>query len=269
MVFEMGEHPDTYWGVQLDDLPKSDLYPTPLMPKIETQERYFKDSIAISLSCEESGTEIRYTLDGSDPTGKSILYKTPFQLKKSATLKARSYAKDSYPSFPASAEFTKLELRKSFKKDNLQPGLQSSYFEGYCVKLADMKQYHIISTSILSKFDVTAIKDYRSFGYYFKGYVKVPETGTYTFYLNSNDGSNLMIDGKMELTNDGFHRAQEKVCKVLLEKGYHTISVDYFQMGGAKALTVSWSFENGKKEEISSEILFHEITMRNIHTNRK
>jgi len=48
------------------------------------------------------------------------------------------------------------------------------------------------------------------------------------------------------------------VCKVDLEKGAHSIAVDYFQMGGSKALTVSWAFENGKKEEIPATALFHE-----------
>jgi hexosaminidase len=121
-----------------------------------------------------------------------------------------------------------------------------------------MKQYSILKNSILPKFDIGAIKDGRSFGYFFEGYIRVPETGVYSFSLNSNDGSNLTVDGKLELVNDGFHRAQEMVCKIWLEKGAHSIGVDYFQMGGAKALKVSWAFENGKKEEIPAEALFHE-----------
>jgi hypothetical protein len=75
--------------------------------------------------------------------------------------------------------------------------------------------------------------------------------------LNSNDGSNLTVDGNTELINDGFHRAQERVCKISLEKGYHSIGVDYFQMGGGKALTLSWAFENGPKSEVPPGVLFH------------
>lgn len=258
LVFGMGAHPNLKWGSKTEDLPWSDSYPTPLMPKIETRERYFKETTEIRLSCDEPGAEIRYTLDGSDPTGNAALYTAPFQLDQSALLKARSFAKGSHPSFPASAEFTRLKLQRAAKTSNLLPGLQAGYFEGYCVQLADMKKYTSIRNSILPKFDISAIKDSRSFGYYFKGFLNIPETGIYTFYLNSNDGSNLTVDGRIELVNDGFHRAQERDCKIKLEKGYHSIAVDYFQMGGAKALTVSWAFETRKKEEIPAKALFHE-----------
>ncbi len=258
LVFDLVAHPDHSWGSKLEDRPYSESYPTPLMPKIETTERYFRKETDIKISCDEPGVEIRYTLDGSDPTGNALLYTSPFKLKYSAVLKVRSFVKGSYPSFPASAEFTKLELQKASHPANLSPGVQADYFTGYCVKLADMKRYINIKKGILPKFDISAIKDDRSFGYYFKGFLNISETGVYTFYLNSNDGSNLTIDGKLELVNDGFHRAQERVCKIELEKGFHAIAVDYFQMGGAKTLTVSWAFENGKKEEIPAEALFHE-----------
>ena len=217
-------------------------------------ERYFRAETEIKISCDEPGAKIRYTLDGSDPTKNSALYTAPFKLDQSAMLKARSFAKGSHPSFPASAEFTRLKLHNAIITSNLLPGLQA----GYCVQLADMKRHTILRNNILPKFDISAIKDNRSFGYYFKGYLNIPETGIYTFYLNSNDGSNLTIDGKLELVNDGFHRAQERICKIELEKGFHSIAVDYFQMGGAKALALSWAFENGGKEEIPAEALFHE-----------
>lgn len=140
---------------------------------------------------------------------------------------------------------------------NPVPGLMAHYFEGYCVKLADMKKHADLKKSILPKFDIGLIKDFRSFGYYFRGYINIPETGVYTFFLNSNDGSNLVVDGNTELINDGFHRAQERVCKIALKKGFHPIGVDYFQMGGGKALTLSWAFENGQKTEVPPCVLFH------------
>ena len=258
LVFDMSAQPDPNWGTKPEDRPWSCHYPTPLMPKIETQERYFSKGITIKITCDEPRAEIRYTLDGSDPTGNAALYVAPFSLDHTALLRTRSFVKGSYPSYPASAEFTRIKLRKATRIANPVPGLKAGYFGGYCVKLADMKQYPILRNGILPKFDIRAIKDDRSFGYYFNGYLNIPETGTYTFYLNSNDGSNLTVDGRMELINDGFHRAQERVCKIELEKGFHSIGVDYFQMGGAKALTVSWAFGDGKKMEIPAAALFHE-----------
>ena len=258
LFFEMQPDADSSWGSSIADRPYSDSYPTPLMVQINKGERYFKDQTEIVLSCEEPGAEIRYTLNGEAPTGKAELYKGPFLLNHSALLKASSFAKGLHTSFPASAKFTKMTLRSAIKKKGLSPGLKAAYFEGYCVKLADMKKYNIIRTEILPQFDIGAIKDDRSFGYYFNGFLNIPETGVYTFYLNSNDGSNLTIDGQLELVNDGFHRAQEVVCKVLLEKGFHSIAVDYFQMGGSKALSMSWSFEGGARQVIPASAIYHE-----------
>ena len=42
-----------------------------------------------------------------------------------------------------------------------------------------------------------------------------------------------------------------------MEKGFHLVAVDYFRMGGKKALTIFWRFENGEKSEIQAEALFH------------
>lgn len=257
LVFELADAPAKTWGTKQEDLPYSDSYLTPLTPKIETRERYFNDKQEIILSCDEPGVEIRYTLDGSDPEESDQLYTGPFILTHSALLKARSFKKGYHPSFPVSDRFVRLKLQKATPLASPAPGLLAHYFEGYCVKLADMKKYSDTRKTVLPKFDISLVKDYRSFGYYFRGYINIPETGIYTFYLNSNDGSNLVVDGTTELTNDGFHRAQERVCKIALEKGYHSIGVDYFQMGGKKDLTLSWAYENGSKSEVPPGVLFH------------
>lgn len=254
---EMGDRPLKQWGTELKDIPWSESYSAPLTPQIRSTERYFRDSTEIQIACEEPGAEIRYTLDGSDPIASDKLYSGPISLNQSARLKARSFLKGSNPSYPVWDDFTKLALQKSQKIPAPVPGLQTHYLEGYCVKLADMQKYTVKRKFVHPKFDISLIKDSRPFGYYFRGCIKIPETGIYTFYLNSNDGSNLVVDGKTELINDGFHRAQERVCKILLEKGFHTIGVDYFQMGGGKVLSLSWSSEEGKKEEIPPEVLFH------------
>gem|GEM_PF-3217371 len=51
----------------------------------------FGDTVSVSLTCPTDGAEIRYTLDGSEPTGESILYTGPITLTRTATLKARGY----------------------------------------------------------------------------------------------------------------------------------------------------------------------------------
>ena len=49
------------------------------------------ESISIAMKTEANGLEIRYTLDGSDPTIKSLQYTGEFLLQKSTTVKARAF----------------------------------------------------------------------------------------------------------------------------------------------------------------------------------
>ncbi len=52
-----------------------------------------KNRNLVVLSSETKGMEIRYTLDGSDPLQTSVLYKEPFEIPKSALVKAALFSK--------------------------------------------------------------------------------------------------------------------------------------------------------------------------------
>ncbi len=95
-----------------------------------------------------------------------------------------------------------------------------------------------------------------------KTQVVIPQDGNYTFYLNSDDGSRLYIDGALVIDNDGQHQAQspdpqdspnsgQKEATIYLAKGNHDLRLDYFQ--GPKyriALELKW------KKPGSNEIVY-------------
>ena len=66
----------------------------------------------------------------------------------------------------------------------------------------------------------------------FSGYLKVPQDGTWTFFLASNDGSRLYISGKAIVDNDGQHYSTEKQGRATLKAGIHPITVLYFHKNG-------------------------------------
>ena len=65
-----------------------------------------------------------------------------------------------------------------------------------------------------------------------------PTTGDYTFEIISDDGSELLVDGKRVVLNDGSHPAQSRQGKTHLDKGPHQVSVRFFQAGGPFELQV-------------------------------
>lgn len=66
----------------------------------------------IEMRCGTEGAEIRYTLDGIDPTEESALYTEPFRQIKNTTIKAIAYKMGFYPSEMATCEFTNGKTEK-------------------------------------------------------------------------------------------------------------------------------------------------------------
>lgn len=75
-------------------------------PQIRPQGGVFSDSQAVTLVCDTSDAQIRYTLDGSTPTERSSLYQAPFVLRSSAPVKAIAFKSGRIPSGIAGADFT-------------------------------------------------------------------------------------------------------------------------------------------------------------------
>lgn len=79
----------------------------------------------------------------------------------------------------------------------------------------------------------------------------VPEDGSYTFRLNSDDGSKLFIDNRLVIDNDGLHGATAKEATITLSKGEHALNLDYFQ--GPRvfiALELFWKIPGSNAFEI-------------------
>ncbi|MDB6139031.1 MAG: hypothetical protein JWO94_2103, partial [Verrucomicrobiaceae bacterium] len=86
------------------------------------------------------------------------------------------------------------------------------------------------------------LDDYKNqFGVVFTGRITAPKDGSYTFYLSSDDGSRISIDGKQVVEYDGIHPAgglHEGVIK--LTKGAHDFRLEYFQAAGGIELFAAW-----------------------------
>lgn len=92
------------------------------------------------------------------------------------------------------------------------------------------------------RFDLAPATRESAFGFVFTGTLIVPETGEYSFRLDSDDGARLMIDGKKVIEYDGIHAIGEpKRVTQSLSAGQYPIRLDYFQRDGGKGLEVSWS----------------------------
>ena len=79
------------------------------------------------------------------------------------------------------------------------------------------------------------------FAVQYSGEFNVSTDGVYTYYLTSDDGSVLLIDGEQVVSNDGDHSAVLQTGSVNLSAGVHSIEVRYFENDGFATLDLDWS----------------------------
>jgi mono/diheme cytochrome c family protein len=111
-----------------------------------------------------------------------------------------------------------------------------SYYEGDWGNLPDFSKLKPKATGTIAGFDLRAARRDSNYGIEFTAYLKIDREARYTFTLISDDGSRLLIDGKMVVDNDGTHPPMAKKGSIRLSKGVHKVVLDFFQAGGGAEL---------------------------------
>jgi len=257
LTFNMGALPNKSWAVKSENRPWSENgEEVTKLPFIRSGDRLFRESTRIVLDCETEGAEIRYTLDGAEPDEHSELYRSPIELTRTTLLKMKAWHANLITSVPVKILLRKAELNDAVLISNVKPGLDYDYYERFFVQATDMELVKPLSSGITADFNFRMARVPNYFGIWFKGYVKIPADGIYTFHLSSNDGSYLCLDGKELIENDGNHGTIEEPGSIGLKAGYHSIEVKYMQCGGGKSLTVGWEGPGISRRTLSPELLF-------------
>ena len=86
-------------------------------PEVDPDGGTFPHPVDVSMVCETPGATIRYTLDGSEPTGDSTPYEAPIRIEADSLLRARAFQPGRVPSESVVADFS-LESR-GFSREGL------------------------------------------------------------------------------------------------------------------------------------------------------
>ena len=218
-----------------------------LNPVFSISNQYFSDTISISLKSRTPNADLRYTLDGSDPTLTSLPYNNRLILKETLILKVKAFKKDHEPSETVISKYEKVKPGKR---------VEYRYYIGKFESTPNYLDLRPESVKRIDQFRLDDIKDVPShYAVLMMATLQIKESGDYTFYCGSNDGSRLSIDNIEIIDNDGGHGYNEKEESIYLKKGTHRIELRYFQKGGGQELKVSWKGSGFEKREISKEDL--------------
>ena len=116
------------------------------LPFINSKRLVFKDSVLVEINMQEPTTEVYYTHDGAQPDTEALLYRAPFYLKHSCTLKVRAFADGKNPSETSRRSFIK-QSEKPFKLTEVVPTSSTDYsspgyaalFDGLTGDIEDLK----------------------------------------------------------------------------------------------------------------------------------
>ena len=89
------------------------------------------------------------------------------------------------------------------------------------------------------------------------GFLLVPVSGPYTFYVTSDDGSRLVVDGTVVTSDPAPHAVRERSGSINLEAGWRPIEIHYYENKGDAVLSLAWSGPGFAKGAVPAEALRH------------
>jgi alpha-L-fucosidase len=226
-------------------------------PRMSAESDIFFKNLEVVLSSNLNSVELRYTLDGSNPTRESSIYQNPLQIDETTSIKAQIFRNGQALSGVIEKTYRKVPPRPALKEADDEPGLSFAYYHGQWERLPDFKSLIPEAEGIVETFETSPKTRKEYFAFQFKGSISVLESGLYTFYVSSDDGSRLFIGDQLVVDNDGLHGPTEVMGQVILAKGLHPIRVDFFQRSGGEEIVVSYSGPGFSKQPVPAPILSH------------
>ena len=223
--------------------------PVDIQPDIDV----FTDSVEVTMSSATPSIEIRYTLDGADPTPSSLLYTGPVALTDRATVKARALRPglEAVPPIMSGTEasavsravFTREQPRAAVNEARLVPGLDYTYYEAEWMRLFVALETcrPVAQGHVRALLDMSNRQGKAPFAFKYAGFIEVPEAGVYTIHAPDefawpyiDPGYDLQVYIAGQEWYPSTRRHAFGTWSVALEQGHHTFSVSYADFRDAK-----------------------------------
>jgi len=85
------------------------------------------------------------------------------------------------------------------------------------------------------------------------GTLKVDQDGEYTFYLTTDDGARMKLDGKTIIDAWAPRPPTTSEVKVQLAAGNHEVVVEYFEAGGGAVAKLEWSADGINRQPVPTD----------------
>ena len=254
LVLEMGSAPNKEWAVNIDL--KKEYNAAPIAYLTESSD-VFIERFLVDIKSDNPDVKIYYTLDGSEPNKEGNQFLKPFEIDKSVDLSFRTYKEACEPGIVVKRNLTK-QKALAYTLSAVKSGLRYSYFEGIYRSVYDYELDIPAKTGIVAIPTLDICDRMEWIGIDFKGLIDIPKSGEYTFYMSSNDGCKLSIDGEELFESDGRKSVSfGQQASLQLEKGLHQIRMGFYQCSDNIDLVVEWEGPGVERQKIPKRVFKH------------
>ncbi|TPG71873.1 family 20 glycosylhydrolase [Hymenobacter nivis] len=220
------------------------------------EESVFTTSTALAVQKPLDNLILRYTTDGSAPTPTSPTLAKPLPISQPVTVKLAAYTPEGLKGDTYTIHYQQQNYAEPVRGKTPAAGLTATYFDGY-FPTARMQGAPAKGSAVVTEIAVPKAAEADKFGVQFRGYLDVPATGIYTFYLTCDDGGTLQIADRMVVDNGGLHSAIEKNGQVALAKGLQPLALDFVEGGGGYKLLLQYSLNGSPPQPVPAGWLRH------------
>ena len=219
---------------------------------------FYQEQCEISMDVDLGNTEIRYTLDGSDPEGSSTLYQGPFSVSGNTVIAARTFLPNGKFSHAKRVSIRKEPLRDAMPGETkFEPGLKYVHYSG---SISSLDQFELLvpaDSGITGNFIIPMEPEQDLYGFEFTGMIRIGKEGVYSFTTDSDDGSRLYVNDELIVDNDGIHGAHPVSGQIPLKAGFHPVRLMFFENLYGQHLKVWIEGPETGKTIIPDSLLYH------------
>jgi hexosaminidase len=228
------------------------------LPDLEgfTEDNVFVDKTVLNIPTSMPGMTIRYTTDGTPPGMQSPVFPANYIIPGTVTIKLAGFSSSGSRTDIYTLNYRKQSYFQPATVAGLQQGLQVSYFDGAFKSVLKLKEKADTVIHVNNAIVPDALgKKGGAFGAKVTGYIDVPSTSIYSFYLTADDGANLYIENEKVVDNDGWHAPVQKSGQIALQKGLHPFEIKFVEGGGGYTLKLEYRVNGGKIQPVPDEWL--------------
>ena len=222
----------------------------------------FGSQMTVNLKSSVEGAKVYYTIDGYTPRETDIEYTHPMtydvpadQYRELKTIVITPTGKRSQVTRAIMYNKTPLP---AVEGQNTNKGLKYKVYTGEFTSVNQLDKAAVIDSGVAVSFNISAIKkNIKGYGVIYNGLIRIDNDGVYGFSTSSANGSTLLIDGQPVVDNDGKHSVYDVGGTVPLQKGYHKITIKYFDAASNGNLRVFITTPDKPKAELTPEVMFN------------